>query len=294
MRSILIVLALLFVGSIAQAQNIKFRFNPPLKKDFIEERSRRVITDTAVAQSIYQETWKTRIRYEREEDLFVMIRDVQSITANQDNKPVEKPAGSFYKGVTLSMLIDSTGALIEVRGNDALLASALQAIPKEDHDAFKQENTPQKMFRNQKEEWDRRLGFLAGKTLKVGQRTERQLTLPGIDEAQYTLVFEVQKVEMKEGRPWVTLISASSTELHEIEALLQAAKENRAEEAILSKESNAAFVYRGISVFVVDANTMQVLEDKNYSAYVQSTIVGDKIYFKQARFELDEVKTLLN
>lgn len=290
-----ILLLILFLSTTATyAQNIKFRFNPPLKKDFIEERTRRVITDNSVTESTYQETWKTLVRFEREGDQFAMIRNVQDITAQQDNKPVKTPAGSFYKGIQLDMIIDSTGALIEVRGNENLLNSAIKAIPKEDQEAFKKENTPQKMFNNQKEEWDRRLGFLAGKTLKVGQRIERELSLPGIEEAKYTLIFEIQKVEMKEGRPWVTLISAASTEHDEIEDLLKAAKENRAEEKIISKESNAAFVYRGISIFIVDANTMQIAEDKNYSAYVQSTIVGDKVYFKQARFELDEVKTLLD
>jgi hypothetical protein len=286
----LICFALALCTSTALAQNIKFRFNPPLNKEFIEERTRRVITDTGVIQSHYQETWKTRIHFEREGDLFAMIRDVESISAEQDKKPVEKPAGSFYKDVRLEMIIDATGTLIEVRGNEALLANALQAIPKEEQEAFKEANTPQKMFHNQKEEWDRRLGFLAGKTLKVRQRTERQLSLPGVDEARYTLTFEVHKVEIKDGRPWVTLISASSTDPAEIETLLDAAKQNRAEEAIMSKQSNAAFVYRGISIFVVDANTMQVLDDKNFAAYVQSTVVGDKVYFKQARYELDEVK----
>ncbi|MCS7063931.1 MAG: hypothetical protein NZM04_07830 [Methylacidiphilales bacterium] len=280
----------LLLSTPAYPQNIKFRFNPPLHKKFIEERTRRVITDNGITTSTYQETWRTLLHHEREADNFALIRTVQSITAQQDNKPVTTPAGSFYQGITLTYIIDPHGSLLEVHGNDQLLQQALQAIPEADREAFRAENTPQKMFTNQKEEWDRRLGYLAGKTLKIGQRIQRQLPLPGLPDVTYTLTLEIQKAKIQDGRPWITLITASSTDPDEIETLLEAAKQNQAEEAILSKKTNAAFVYRGISQFTLDANTMLIADDYNYSAYIQATVIGDKTYFRQARYELDQVK----
>lgn len=259
-----------------KAETGVLRFAPPngLKLiQTIERGVREVNQKTLDAPEETQSKTVTLFSFNRASNGFTVSQVITQSTGTLNGKTFENPGTKLLIGRTNTLVISTSGELVELRGFEHLAEDLKRITPTNLH-GFLEKRLSKELFSKEKQLWDLYVKRLIGRTLHEGDSWKETVSFgPGGDggsgDIQYVST-RILKIGRKENKTLVSMAYAMSTVPGDVDqADLVSGKPEEGDKFIAGKPSQLPSV-RTIGWRLFEADTLLPVKDVRMSRGIES------------------------
>lgn len=224
---------LLAVAPITAAQEITFHFAPPVGKTFVQKIETTITNVDDGKPTTTSETAESALTYEKRDGGY-LLRGKTS-------------------GIEITYAMDANAQVSEIHGLDRMLEMTLKKVDPSMRAQYAAVVNEEALINREEAEWDGRVGYFVGKTVKIGdQWAERTpFPVPGGGELSFYIVTTFKSLDDCPAGKCVRITFTSSTDARKLGDVVK---------KVLKSED---FTYDGFTVEgsgerLIDPNTMTI------------------------------------
>ncbi|MEW5850181.1 MAG: hypothetical protein AB2A00_15440 [Myxococcota bacterium] len=165
-RTLLIALLPLVASA---ADEVEFRFSPPLNKPYTETQVATRVMSMGTMKRTEVRTTKVQMTYSRKPGGYLGVAKVISAEVVRDGTPLADPMLDVLKQVTITYELNEKGVATDVKGLEDLQKRMLEKLPPDAAQKMAAMVSVDAMKKKELAEFNARTGALAGTKLKVGE-----------------------------------------------------------------------------------------------------------------------------
>ena len=256
-----------------------FVFAPADGAHYVENIHREIVyalgqmTHTEVQDSV------TQIHFKKAGDQVLMSRTPTSLTQTTNGKPVHSATLAVALNRTTTDVFDKDGKLLQVEGNEQLVADAKKTVAPALRPAVDKQFNPDRLAASEKISWNLiDEGRLVGHQVKLNERWESVEPLKiGNKTGSLKAISRVVDVKNVNGEPQATVLTFASSEpslLAELDKPAVVDLKDPAVQDFLTWNVGDLPMQKIISKFTVDPRTLQMVQRETISVDVTSVAAG--------------------
>lgn len=232
---------LLAVAPFAAAQEITFRFAPPVGKTFVQKLETTATDVTNGKKNTRFDSTETALTYEKRDGGYLLHGRVRGASVEA------------MRGIEITYAMAASGQVSEIGGLDRVVEATLQNVDPSLREQYAAIVTEDALVNREAAEWGARIGTYVGKTVTIGDSwAERTpFPIPGGGELSFYVVTTFQAFDVCPAGECVRISFTSSTD---------AAKLGEVVKKVLKGDDveMSGFVIEGSGERLIDPKTMTI------------------------------------